>query len=143
MSVDTAQVENSSGGLQSSEHTRPVDLNTQPGVSMRKWFPTGILAWQVLRQGRGLKDKPNFYDAVNSERWVLVHEFVEVAYTDDDCDYTGRNEWRPIPVLALPPRPSNASRRSDIVANLYDSPLINPQATHHAGPIVGSDPATG
>lgn len=104
----------------------------KPASTVRKWFPTGHLAWCKVHNGKGLIEVPNFYDAVDNRRWHLVQELFEVEFGpgEDDARRTGRVEWRPIPIL---PSDAPVSTCAEIIIPAFDSTLIN-QAPNIAGP---------
>lgn len=73
-----------------------------------------------------------YCDVGEYQRTELVQELFEVEFTDD-MDFakrTGRQEWRPIPIL---PPDAPVSNCAEILVPAFDSTIIN-QAPHIAGP---------
>jgi len=97
-------------------------LGPDKPATVRKWFPTGNLAW---------RESPVYCDVGEYQRTELVQELFEVEFGPgpDDAKRTGRQEWRPIPIL---PPDAPVSNCAEILIPAFDSPLLN-QAPHIAG----------
>lgn len=92
----------------------PAGLNNSRASSflVRKWFPTGNLAWQKMGYSFGMSDSRE-----------LVQEVYEVLFiSDDEQQRTGNIEWRPIPIL--PPEPPQPEQIGMFLPT-FDSPLLN------------------
>jgi hypothetical protein len=70
-------------------------------MSVKKWYPTGNMAWK-----QSMTHDP-----------ILVREFVELDVGELDATHTGNYEWRPVPILPdNPPAPVP----SDLVGIPYE-----------------------
>lgn len=113
-------------------------LGPDKPAPVRKWFPTGHLAWREVSG-----EEPAFSDPSSprplsigypgeQKCFQLVQELFEVEFGpgEDEAKRTGRIEWRPIPIL---PPAAPVSNCAEIIIPAFDSTLIN-QAPHIAGP---------
>lgn len=97
-------------------------------AAIRKWFPTGNLAWREVPNSKVVVERPSLISP-DSRRWQLVQELFEAEScstewgSDTGFNATGRFEWRPIPILS--PDPPLPHRLIPGTLPLFDSPLLN------------------
>ena len=108
----------------------PAGLNNSRASSflVRKWFPTGNLAWRTIEWrgpgfGSGVFHRRLDRGIVQGGVYELVQEVYEVLFiSDDEQKRTGNIEWRPIPIL--PPEPPQPEQIGMFLPT-FDSPLLN------------------
>jgi len=104
-----------------TDEARSLDSSRASSFLVRKWFPTGNLAWnEVPRYG---DDGEHPVAMLYGSTYELVQEVYEVLFiSDDEQQRTGNIEWRPIPIL--PPEPPQPEQIGMFLPT-FDSPLLN------------------
>jgi hypothetical protein len=112
-------------------------LGTDKPATVRKWFPTGNLAWRIVPDDEDSMEALQFTDhghwptssgyPAKGGCYELVQELfeVEINLAADHAERTGNIQWRTIPIL---PADAPVSKCAEIIIPAFDSPLLNQTA---------------